>query len=84
KADVTARVDFSLQVGEVTEQVTVTEETQEISLKTDRADVATSFSQRQLQELPIFDRNFTNFTLLTPGTQKLGWQHAASENPQGS
>ncbi|MEJ7709689.1 MAG: hypothetical protein WKF84_07465 [Pyrinomonadaceae bacterium] len=22
--------------------------------------------------------------LLTPGTQALGWQHAASENPQGS
>ena len=22
--------------------------------------------------------------LATPGTQQLGWQHAASENPQGS
>jgi outer membrane receptor protein involved in Fe transport len=34
--------------------------------------------------LPILDRNFTKFILLTPGTQQLQWQHAASENPQGS
>ena len=53
-------------------------------LKTDRADVATSFTQKQLTELPILDRNFTKFILLTPGTQQLQWQHAASENPQGS
>ena len=32
----------------------------------------------------MLDRNFTKFILLTPGTQQLGWQHAASENPQGS
>ena len=32
----------------------------------------------------MLDRNFTKFVLLTPGTQQLGWQHAASENPQGS
>src|SRR5205823_15044801 len=28
--------------------------------------------------------NFTKLILLTPGTQQLQWQHAASENPQGS
>ena len=32
----------------------------------------------------MLDRNFTKFILLTPGTQQLQWQHAASENPQGS
>ena len=32
----------------------------------------------------MLDRNFTKFLLLTPGTQQLQWQHAASENPQGS
>ena len=53
-------------------------------LKTDRADVATTFESRQLTDLPVLDRNFTKFVLLTPGTQQLGWQHAASENPQGS
>ena len=53
-------------------------------LKTDRADVATRFDSKQLTDLPVLDRNFTKFILLTPGTQQLGWQHAASENPQGS
>ena len=37
-----------------------------------------------MTDLPVLDRNFTKFVLLTPGTQQLGWQHAASENPQGS
>jgi outer membrane receptor protein involved in Fe transport len=85
KADVAARTDIELQVGAVTEQVTITADAQQLSLKTDRADVATTFSQKQIQELPIFDRNFTTFELLTPGTIKLSsFQHAASENPQGS
>ncbi len=35
-------------------------------------------------DLPILNRNFTSFELLSPGTQKLGWGHAATENPQGS
>ncbi len=30
------------------------------------------------------DQNFTNLQLLLPGAQKLGWSHAADENPQGS
>jgi outer membrane receptor protein involved in Fe transport len=53
-------------------------------LKTDRADVATTFESKELTELPVLDRNFTKFLLLTPGTQQQSWQHAASENPQGS
>ena len=42
------------------------------------------FEARQLTELPVIDRNFTKFILLTPGTQQQSWSHAASENPQGS
>src|SRR5207249_5740043 len=53
-------------------------------LKTDRADVATTFDTKQINDLPVLDRNFTKLILLTPGTQQLQWQHAASENPQGS
>jgi hypothetical protein len=80
--DAQTPINFSLEVGELTETVTVTGGSP--LLKTDRADVATTFDQRQLTDLPILDRNFTKFILLTPGTQQLGWQHAASENPQGS
>ena len=82
-ADVSNHVDMELQVGAVAETVTVTAEDIPL-LKTDRADVATLYTEKQVSELPIFDRNFTRFTLLTPGSAQLGWQHASSENPQGS
>ncbi len=81
--DTQTKVGFNLEVGELTEEVTVTAAEGQL-LKTDRADVATVFDSKQLTELPVLDRNFTKFLLLTPGTQQQTWQHAASENPQGS
>ena len=81
-ADTGARVDATLQVGEVTQSVEVTGEVPQ--LKTDRSDVSTEFDQKYVEDLPLLNRNFTNLELLTPGTQKLvGWSHAATENPQG-
>jgi hypothetical protein len=80
--DTQTPVNFKLEVGAVTEEVTVTGGA--ALLKTDRADVATRFDSKELTELPVLDRNFTKFILLTPGAQQMGWQHAASENPQGS
>ena len=80
--DTNTALNVALELGAVSEQVTVSGFSP--LLKTDRADVATTFDSRQLTDLPVLDRNFTKFVLLTPGTQQLGWQHAASENPQGS
>jgi hypothetical protein len=81
--DTSTNIDVSLETGAVSETVTVTAVDGE-ELKTDRADVATTFETKQITDLPILDRNFTKFILLTPGTQQLSWSHAASENPQGS
>lgn len=81
--DTQTKVDAALEAGAVTDTVTVSASEGQL-LKTDRADVATTFDQKQVTDLPILDRNFTKFILLTPGTQQLQWQHAASENPQGS
>jgi hypothetical protein len=81
--DTQAKTDVVLEAGQVSETVTVTA-TEGQLLKTDRADVATTFETKQITDLPILDRNFTKFILLTPGTTQNGWQHAASENPQGS
>ena len=82
-ADQAARLDAQLQIGEVTQSVEVTGEVPQ--LKTDRSDVAITFNERYVESLPILNRNFTNFQLLSPGTQKLvGWSHAATENPQGA
>ena len=82
QVDAATQVNAVLQLGAVTQTVEVTAAVP--LLKTERTDVATSFSTQQVVDLPIYNRNFTQFELLTPGTQRLGWQHAASENPQGS
>ena len=81
-ADSGVKVDGQFQVGSASEQVEVTAEAPQ--LKTDRADVAFEFNTKYVEDLPILNRNFTSFELLSPGTQKLSWGHAATENPQGS
>ena len=81
--DTQTNADVVLQAGQITETVTVSAGEGQL-LKTDRADVATTFDSRQVTDLPILDRNFTKLILLTPGTSQQQWQHAASENPQGS
>jgi Carboxypeptidase regulatory-like domain/TonB dependent receptor-like, beta-barrel len=80
--DTQTPINMKLAVGQLTETVEVSGGSP--LLKTDRADVATRFNSKELTELPVLDRNFTKFILMTPGAQQLGWQHAASENPQGS
>ncbi len=81
-ADTGTKIDGQFQVGSTSEQVEVTAEAPQ--LKTDREDVSFEFNSKQLEELPIFNRNFQSLELLTPGTQVIGWSHAATENPQGS
>jgi len=82
-ADADSRLDLKLELGATTEAVEVTTEAPQ--LKTDRADVATTFNERYVQDVPILNRNFTTLQLLAPGSQRLvGWSHAATENPQGS
>ncbi|HZW92110.1 MAG TPA: TonB-dependent receptor [Candidatus Eremiobacteraceae bacterium] len=82
-ADTATRIDGQFQLGSTSEQVEVTAETEQ--LKTDRADVSIEFNEKYVEDLPIMNRNFTSFELLSPGTQKMvGWSHAATENPQGS
>ncbi len=77
-----ARVDAALTIGSRTEQVTVTDTPS--GVQTDRAEVTTTLSRDQLAELPVFNRNFTDLTLLTPGATLNTYQHASQENPQQS
>jgi outer membrane receptor protein involved in Fe transport len=82
--DAETRIDVRLQVGDVTETIEVTGEAS--LLKTERSDVATTYSDQVIVNLPVLNRRFTNFQLMTPGV--VSWptsQTAASaENPQGS
>jgi hypothetical protein len=59
------RVDITLQLGELTQQLTVTAAPS--GLETDRAEVQTHLSAEQISTLPVLNRNFTNLTLLAPG-----------------
>ena len=83
QADTSPKVDAQLKVGETTTTVSVSADTIP-ELKTDRADVATEFTTKEVENLPIPDRNFANLQLLLPGAQSLSWNHAADENPQAS
>jgi hypothetical protein len=82
-ADQSIKVEAKMEVGTAAQTVEVSATTVE-QLKTDRADVSTTFTAKEVQDLPIGNRNFTNLQLLLPGAQQLGWSHAADENPQGS
>jgi hypothetical protein len=76
------RLDARLQIGERTQQITVTEAAP--GLVTDSAQVTSSMTAPQVEQLPVVNRNFTNLSLLAPGATLNTFQHAANENPQQS
>jgi hypothetical protein len=82
QVDQAARYDGAMKVGDVTTEVEVTAAAP--LLESDRADVAQTFNEKEIENLPIISRNIQSMTLLEPGTAKLGWQHASDENPQNS
>jgi hypothetical protein len=81
-ADAAANVPLQFQVDGTSETIEVTGEAPQ--LKTDRADVATEFNAKQVQDMPNLNRNFTSLQLMAPGSQLMGWSHAATENHQQS
>jgi hypothetical protein len=72
--------DATLQPGAVSETVNVLDEAP--LLKTERTDVSTVLSTRQVNELPTFGRNFSQLLLVTPGTVQFCWGDTSTENPQ--
>ncbi len=65
--DQTARVDFPLQVGALSEEVTVTDTPPLV--QTDTSTLGQVVNGRQISELPLNERNFLTFALLVPGSQ---------------
>src|SRR5439155_14538137 len=55
--DTQTKLNIKLDLGQVSENVTVAGFSP--VLKTDRADVATTFDTKQINDLPVLDRNFT-------------------------
>jgi hypothetical protein len=59
------RVDVQLQVGEITNEVTVTAETPLV--QTETSERGSVISGREITELPLSGRNFTQLATLAPG-----------------
>jgi len=72
--DEAARYDATMRIGDVTTEVEVTAAAP--LLQSDRADVAQTFSSKEINDLPNLGRNLQSMELLEPGSAKLGWQHA--------
>lgn len=60
------RVDMTLQVGDVTENVSISSGSP--LLHTDEATIGTNLNSRELKELPLQGRDVTALQLLAPGT----------------
>jgi hypothetical protein len=78
--DATTQLSIKLTPGQV--QTTIEVSGASPLLTTDRAEVATTLTGTQLQQLPVLDRNVTNLLLQIPGTELNNWAHSAAENPQ--
>src|SRR5215472_19216105 len=77
------RVDVELALAQQAASVTVTEAAP--LLQTDRADVHTDLSSREISDLPILasnGRNFQSAYRIIPGVGFLGENNSASGNPQ--
>ena len=62
--DTASSANLRLQPGRVSEKVTITADA--ALLKTDRADMATTFEEKQVSQLPILDRNSLSSTYSRP------------------
>ena len=77
------RVDVSLATGSVSETVLVT--TAPALLQTDRADISTKITSREVADLPLgTNRNFQSLLNLVPGTSPATFQHSQFFNAASS
>lgn len=63
----TARVDFVLEVGQVNETVTITDETPQVN--TSSAELGRTVQTKEIENLPLVERNVFALLDLTPGVQ---------------
>jgi outer membrane receptor protein involved in Fe transport len=79
----TVRVDGRLEAGGISETVQI--ESEQVQLKTDRADVSTQITSEQVEELPLSpDRNYQSVLDISPGVTEAASVGSAFGNPNGS
>ncbi len=69
ETDQTKRVNISMEVGTVTETVTVQDDVPS-AINTETSSKGEVITPRQVQDLPLNGRNFTDLALLTPGVYR--------------
>lgn len=78
-----SRVDARLQVGSLSESVTVQSETS--LLKTDKADTGSKFGAKEVMDLPLPEfRNYQSLLDLVPGSTPSDFQNAEIDTPARS
>jgi outer membrane receptor protein involved in Fe transport len=78
-----ARVDITLELGALTETVTV--QSQSSLLQTDKADVHVDLKSREITSLPLANyRNYQTLINLVPGATPGGFQNAITDTPARS
>jgi hypothetical protein len=79
----TIRVDLKLEVGQMTESVTVSAESP--VLQTDRTDTGRIIESKMVSEIPLgFNRNFQGILITVPGATRPNRPHSQFFNPQDS
>ena len=82
QVDATVRVDARLEVGSMSQEVTVAAGAE--LMQTEKSDVSQTFSQSQVQNLPVVGRNVTQLYSVVPGAINDTFQMGAGENPAGT
>ena len=75
-----SRVDARLEVGQLSESITVQSEVQ--LLKTDKADTGAAFTSKEVEDLPLPEfRNYQSLLDLVPGSTPSEFQNAEIDTP---
>jgi len=80
-ANVVTNTNFNLQVGSVSEKVTV--EAEAVTLQTEKTDVHTEIPSKAILEMPLNQyRNYQTLINLVPGATPGGFQNAIADTPE--
>jgi Carboxypeptidase regulatory-like domain/TonB-dependent Receptor Plug Domain/TonB dependent receptor len=80
--DVAARVDATLEVGSLTQNVVVSSEA--ITLQTDSSSLGSVVNQNTVENVPVSGRNVNNLLTLVPGVQAGGSTYGTASGNQGA
>lgn len=82
-ANTVTRADIAMEVGQLSEQVTV--EASATALQTDKADTHTELNSKQVSNLPLPGyRNYQSLINLVPGATPAGLQNSVTDTPSRS